>query len=283
MGREVFDATAAVVASKLAITAVIIAFVVIFPALLAEILDRIGKARALASFLHRISPPIARRVAGVFLAASVVTTLGAHASAADDTGSESVRRWLDSTATTQPAPDSSARPAGTWYEDPGDPSGVLGPSGGIDFDDLNTHSSSTSLPTPTTTYASVTPTSRVSATSTTKRQSRRSTRPRSSSNTSSTSAPLRTPSRDPEFLPSDSLIRPGSLDQSAGSAPLLHSVIHGDSLWGIAAGRLPSTASDQEIDREWRSIYALNKVLIGSNPSMIFPGQVLELPPLTIT
>ncbi|MEI6571621.1 MAG: hypothetical protein WCO36_09345, partial [Actinomycetes bacterium] len=135
MGREVFDATAAVVASKLAITAVIIAFVVIFPALLAEILDRIGKARALASLLHRISPPIARRVAAVILAASVVTTLGAHASAADDIGSESVRRWLDSTATTQPAPDSSARPAGTWYEDPGDPSGALGPSGGIDFDD----------------------------------------------------------------------------------------------------------------------------------------------------
>ncbi|CAB4955375.1 unannotated protein [freshwater metagenome] len=280
MGREVFDATAAVVASKLAITAVIIAFVVIFPALLAEILDRIGKARALASFLHRISPPIARRVATVVLAASFVTTLGAHASAADDTGSESVRRWLDSTATTQPAPDSSARPAGTWYEDPGDPSGALGPSGGIDFDDLNTHSSSTSLPTPTTTFASVTPTSRVSATSTTKRRPRRSTRPRSSSNTS---APLRTPLLDPEFLPSDSLIRPRSLDQSAGSAPLLHSVIHGDSLWGIAAGRLPSTASDQEIDLEWRSIYALNKVLIGSNPSMIFPGQILELPPLTIT
>ena len=280
MGREVFDATAAVVASKLAITAVIIAFVVIFPALLAEILDRIGKARALASFLHRISPPIARRVATVVLAASFVTTLGAHASAADDTGSESVRRWLDSTATTQPAPDSSARPAGTWYEDPGDPSGALGPSGGIDFDDLNTHSSSTSLPTPTTTFASVTPTSRVSATSTTKRRPRRSTRPRSSSNTS---APLRTPLLDPEFLPSDSLIRPRSLDQSAGSAPLLHSVIHGDSLWGIAAGRLPSTASDQEIDLEWRSIYALNKVLIGSNPSMIVPGQILELPPLTIT
>ena len=280
MGREVFDATAAVAASKLAVTAVIIAFVVIFPALLAEILDRIGKARALASFLHRISPPIARRVAAVVLAASVVTTLGAHASAADDTGSESVRRWLDSTATTQPAPDSSARPEGTWYEDPGDPSGVLGPSGGIDFDDLNNHSSSTSLPTPTTTYASVTPTSRVSATSTTKRQPRRLTRPRSSSNTS---APLRTPSQYPEFFPSESLIRPGNSAQSAGSAPLLHSVIHGDSLWGIAAGRLPSTASDQEIDREWRRIYALNKGLIGNNPSMIFPGQVLELPPLTIT
>lgn len=280
MGREVFDATATVVASKLAVTAVIIAFVVIFPALLAEILDRTGKARALASFLHRISPPIARRVAAIILAASVVTTLGAHASAADDGGPESVRRWLDSTATTQPAADSGALPAGTWYEDPGDPSGVLGPSGGIDFDDLNTHSSSTSLPTPTTTYASVTPTSRVSATSTTKRQPRRSTRPRSSSNTS---APVRTPSRDPAFLPSESLIRRGGSEQSAGLAPLLHSVIHGDSLWGIAAGRLPSTASDQEIDREWRSIYALNKVLIGSNPSMIFPGQVLELPPLTIT
>ena len=282
MGREVFDAALIAGASRAAVFAVFIAGVVIFPALLAEVLDRIGKARALASFLHRVSPPLARRVAVVVLAASVVTSLGTRASAADDGGSDSVRRWLDSTATTLPVSDSGALPSGTWYEDPGDPSGSLGPSGVVDFDGLDTHSSSTSLPVTTSTTIGVTPTSRVSVTSTTKRQTRRSTRARSSSS-SSTPPRARTRTSDPEFLSSESLLQQGAPTPTLDSTTLKHSVIHGDSLWSIAAGRLSPTASDQEIDREWRSIYALNRALIGSNPSLIFPGQVLELPPLTIT
>ena len=282
MGREVFDAALIAGASRAAVFAVFIAGVVIFPALLAEVLDRIGKARALASFLHRVSPPLARRVAVVVLAASVVTSLGTRASAADDGGSDSVRRWLDSTATTLPVSDSGALPSGTWYEDPGDPSGSLGPSGVVDFDNLDTHSSSTSLPATTSTTIAVTPTSRVSATSTTKRQTRRSTRARSSSS-NSTLPRARTRTSDPEFLPSESLLQQDAPTPTLDSTALKHSVIRGDSLWSIAVGRLSPISSDQAIDREWRSIYALNRALIGENPSLIFPGQVLELPPLTIT
>jgi nucleoid-associated protein YgaU len=282
MGREVFDAALIAGASKAAVFAVFIAGVVIFPALLAEVLDRIGRARGLARFLHRISPPVARRVAAVVLAASVVTTLGGRASAADEGGPNSVRRWLDSTATTLPVADLGATPSGTWYEDPGDPSGSVGPSGVVDFDGLNTHSSSTSLPATTSTTIGVTPTSRVSVTSATKRQTRRSPRARSSASTS-TPPRARTRTSDPEFLPSESLLQLGDPAGLPDSPPLKHSVIHGDSLWSIAASRLTNTASDEEIDREWRNIYALNKELIGENPSLIFPGQVLELPPLTIT
>ena len=280
MGREVFDAALIAGASRAAVFAVFIAGVVIFPALLAEVLDHIGKARALASFLHRISPPIARRIAAVVLAASVVTTLGARASAADDGGSDSVSRWLDSTATTLPVTDLGALPSGTWYEDPGDPSGALGPSGVVDFDNLDTHSSSTSVPATTSTTIGTPSTSSASATSTTRRRPRRSTRVRPSS---STSKPLRNPSRDPEFLPSESLLQQGDPASLSETAPLTHLVIHGDSLWSIAVGRLSPISSDQAIDREWRGIYALNRALIGENPSLIFPGQVLELPPLTIT
>ena len=286
MGREVFDTALTAGASKTALFAVFIAGIVIFPALLAEILDRIGQARALASFLRRISPPIARRIAGVVLAASMVTTLGGKASAAEEGGTESVRRWLDNTATTMPVTDSGALPSGTWYEDPGDPSGALGPSGVVDFDGLNTHSSSTSIPMTTSTSIAATTTSRISTTSTTRkerreqprRQSRRPTRPRSSSTAPKPSPPT---SRGAEFLPSQSLVQPDV--PTAPIAPLIHAVIHGDSLWSIAANRLPTSASDQDIDREWRSIYALNKALIGNNPSLIFPGQVFELPPLTTT
>ena len=286
MGREVFDTALTAGASKAALFAVFIAGIVIFPALLAEILDRLGRARALAIFLHRISPPIARRIAAVVFAASMVTTLGSKASATQEGGTESVRRWLDSTATTLPAADSSALPAGTWYEDPGDPSGALGPSGVVDFDGLDTHSSSTSIPITTTTTVVATTTSRFSTTSTTReqrreqprRQSRRPTRPRSSSTAPKPSPPTL---RGAEFLPSQSLVQPDV--STAPTAPVIHAVIHGDSLWSIAANRLTSSASDQDIDREWRSIYALNKDLIGNNPSLIFPGQIFELPPLTTT
>ncbi|MSW05871.1 MAG: LysM peptidoglycan-binding domain-containing protein [Actinobacteria bacterium] len=152
----------------------------------------------------------------------------------------------------------------------------------MDFDNLDTHSSSTSLPATTSTTISVTPTSRASATSTTKRQTRRSTRARSSSS-NSTLPRARTRTSDPEFLPSESLLQQGAPTPTLDSTALKHPVIRGDSLWSIAVGRLSPISSDQAIDREWRSIYALNRALIGENPSLIFPGQVLELPPLTIT
>lgn len=51
-----------------------------------------------------------------------------------------------------------------------------------------------------------------------------------------------------------------------------------DSLWSIAAALLETGASDAEITETWRAIYALNADVIGDDPSLIHPGDVLALP-----
>jgi len=55
-------------------------------------------------------------------------------------------------------------------------------------------------------------------------------------------------------------------------------VLRGDSLWGIAARHLPGAASSSQIDRAWHRWYAANATVIGPNPDLILPGQIL-LPP----
>jgi nucleoid-associated protein YgaU len=52
----------------------------------------------------------------------------------------------------------------------------------------------------------------------------------------------------------------------------------GDSLWAIAAARLPAAASDAEIEAGWRELYAGNRAVVGDDPSLIHPGQRLTLP-----
>ena len=52
----------------------------------------------------------------------------------------------------------------------------------------------------------------------------------------------------------------------------------GDSLWTIAARRLPADASDREITEGWQELYARNRGVIGDDPSLIRPGQQLVLP-----
>lgn len=55
----------------------------------------------------------------------------------------------------------------------------------------------------------------------------------------------------------------------------------GDTLWSIARGSLPSSATDHEIDRRWRAIYRANLDAVGADPDLIRPGQRLLLPPST--
>ncbi|MET3803692.1 hypothetical protein ABIB25_000678 [Nakamurella sp. UYEF19] len=58
-------------------------------------------------------------------------------------------------------------------------------------------------------------------------------------------------------------------------------VVHrGDSLWSIAAGRLPADSSPTEIDSAWRHLYSVNRAVIGADPNLLLPGQILQPPPL---
>jgi hypothetical protein len=52
----------------------------------------------------------------------------------------------------------------------------------------------------------------------------------------------------------------------------------GDCLWSITSERLGPNASPQQIAIGVKRIYALNRDLIGADPNLIFPGQVLSFP-----
>ena len=58
-------------------------------------------------------------------------------------------------------------------------------------------------------------------------------------------------------------------------------VRRGDTLWALAAAGLPSGASAAEITDRWQLIYRRNRGVIGPDPDLIQPGQLLRLPHLT--
>ena len=57
------------------------------------------------------------------------------------------------------------------------------------------------------------------------------------------------------------------------SIPKQYTVVNGDSLWKIAQKFLGSGS-------RWREIYTYNnnKSIMGGNPNLIYPGQVLSIP-----
>lgn len=55
-------------------------------------------------------------------------------------------------------------------------------------------------------------------------------------------------------------------------------VTAGQTLWSLAAQRLPDTATDAQIAHAWREIHAANRSTIGDNPDLIHPGTRLRLP-----
>ncbi|MDQ3662989.1 MAG: LysM peptidoglycan-binding domain-containing protein [Actinomycetota bacterium] len=57
-----------------------------------------------------------------------------------------------------------------------------------------------------------------------------------------------------------------------------YTVTSGDALWSIAARAL-GTEDPRRIARYWPRIHRLNRAVIGADPSLIYPGQVLRLPP----
>lgn len=62
-----------------------------------------------------------------------------------------------------------------------------------------------------------------------------------------------------------------------------HVVVAGDSLWTIAAARLPAGASNAAVDLAWRHWHAANRAVIGPDPDLIVPGQLLVPPPVRRT
>lgn len=70
-------------------------------------------------------------------------------------------------------------------------------------------------------------------------------------------------------------------DAPTNSNPTLVVVTPGDSLWTIAAQHLGPFATDVEIAAAWPRWYQENRQIIGNDPHLLLPGQVLRVPPPT--
>ena len=57
-----------------------------------------------------------------------------------------------------------------------------------------------------------------------------------------------------------------------------YTVVADDSLWTIAARHLPPDSTDAEVAASWPDWYAQNRDVIGDDPGLIHPGQVLTAP-----
>ena len=68
-----------------------------------------------------------------------------------------------------------------------------------------------------------------------------------------------------------------SLPPVAAKRRCEHVVREGDTLWSIAASTL-RTDDAERIARYWPRLHRANRGLIGRNPDLILPGQVLDLP-----
>jgi hypothetical protein len=55
-------------------------------------------------------------------------------------------------------------------------------------------------------------------------------------------------------------------------------VRRGDTLWDIAAAHLSADATDAEIADAWQRWFQANRSVIGPDPDLILPGQVLRIP-----
>lgn len=88
---------------------------------------------------------------------------------------------------------------------------------------------------------------------------------------------------EPGFTPAAPRVRPQADPSLIGARPAPASarevVVHrGDSLWSIAARHLGPDASAAETARAWPLWFEANRDLIGDDPDLILPGQVLRVP-----
>ena len=89
----------------------------------------------------------------------------------------------------------------------------------------------------------------------------------------------------PQWRPLSPVVEPGPLagprlrDQRPGGQSTEVTVRPGDSLWSVSSARLGPYASDVDVALDWPRIYQANRDIIGANPNLLRPGQVLQLPP----
>lgn len=260
MGREALDAAAGIVATRAALVAAAIAVIVLLPAFLAGILEHTGRASHAAALLRRVSPPLMQRIAAVAISVCVAAAFSGRIGASGaDTGTGSVSEWLRNgdqppPTTRSEEPASRSRASGTWYADPSDPTapGDQPETGGSEGEFLPTTTIELE-PSPPTTSAPLPPSGDLPVPTT-------------------TSSPVR---------PTSALVTATPRGPDASGSTVEYVVVPGDCLWTIAAHRLGTLATAADVDREWRRIYEVNRARIGANPSLILPGQRLDLPPLS--
>lgn len=95
-----------------------------------------------------------------------------------------------------------------------------------------------------------------------------------------------TPAVDPQWKPLQPVVEPGLLASRplrprGPSSPGETTVRAGDSLWSLSAAQLGPLASAVDIAAAWPRLYQANRQIIGEDPDLLLPGQVLKLPPCT--
>jgi len=81
---------------------------------------------------------------------------------------------------------------------------------------------------------------------------------------------------------------PGRTDAAVAAAATNYTVVAGDNLWAIAAHRLRESVGTQHstavIARYWRRLVAANAgTLRSGDPNLIYPGEVVLLPPVEVS
>jgi len=74
------------------------------------------------------------------------------------------------------------------------------------------------------------------------------------------------------------VLSPAPRRGTSHDAPAEVVVQRGDTLWSIAARHLGPDASDAEIARAWPAWFEVNRGVVGDDPDLLRPGQVLRAP-----
>lgn len=90
--------------------------------------------------------------------------------------------------------------------------------------------------------------------------------------------PRTTPLVDPAVLAPLATRQEATMGGDSGHTTGTVAVLAGDTLWDIVRSQLGSNASDIDVALEWPRWYEANKAVIGQNPDVLLPGQVLQPP-----